>query len=104
MAAAQTKSATPSAAELSKRAARFSPTEMKGDLAKLSAGHRQALAKLVEAARVVDDLFLTQYWAGNHDLYQKLQRDKTPLCKARLHYFWINKGPWSELDGFKSFV
>ncbi len=85
-------------------AARFAPTEMKVDTSKLSAGDRKALAKLVEAARVIDDLFLTQYWAGNHVLYQKLQHDRTPLGRARLHYFWINKGPWSELDGFKAFL
>ncbi len=85
-------------------AARFAPTAMKVDISKLSADDHKALAKLVEAARVIDDLFLTQYWAGNHLLYQKLQRDRTPLGRARLHYFWINKGPWSELDGFKAFL
>ncbi|MBZ5648212.1 MAG: hypothetical protein LAN37_13430 [Acidobacteriia bacterium] len=85
-------------------AARFVPTEMKVELSKLSAGDRKALARLVEAARVIDDIFLTQYWAGNHDLYKKLQADRSPLGWARLHYFWINKGPWSELDEFKAFV
>jgi hypothetical protein len=77
---------------------------MKVELSKLSAGDRKALARLVEAARVIDDIFLTQYWAGNHDLYKKLQADRSPLGGARLHYFWINKGPWSELDEFKAFV
>src|SRR6185437_11628585 len=33
-----------------------------------------------------------------------LQQDKTPLGKARLHYFWINKGPWSEIDQHKAFI
>lgn len=85
-------------------ASRFAPTELKVDLSKLSDGDRKALAKLVEASRVIDDIFLTQYWTGNHDLYQKLQRDKTPLGRARLHYFWINKGPWSEIDELKAFL
>ena len=38
------------------------------------------------------------------DLYARLQRDTTPLGKARLRYFWINKGPWSVLDGYKAFL
>ena len=32
------------------------------------------------------------------------KEDTTPLGKARLQYFWINKGPWSVLDGFKAFL
>jgi hypothetical protein len=30
--------------------------------------------------------------------------DKTALGKARLQYFWINKGPWDFLDNFKAFL
>ncbi len=101
-ASAQTKS--PDTAELNKMAARFSPTEMRVDLSKLSAGDRRALAKLVEAAKVVDDLFLTQHWSGNHALHNKLKRDRSPLGRARLHYFRINKAPWSELDGHAAFL
>jgi hypothetical protein len=32
------------------------------------------------------------------------QNDATRLGKARLQYFWINKGPWSALDNFKAFI
>ena len=59
---------------------------------------RQALVKLIEAGRLIDDIFLMQYWSGDSDLYARLQKDATPLGKARLQYFWINKGPWSALD------
>jgi len=102
--AQKTPDTSPNAAEIAKMAARFAPTEIKVDISKLSAGDRKALSKLVEAARVIDDIFLTQFWAGNHDVYQKLQADQTPLGRARLHYFWINKGPWSEIDGYKAFL
>lgn len=105
MAAAEEKAAAaPDLAALKKMSARFAPTEMKVDLSRLSQGDRKALAKLVEAARVIDDIFLTQYWSGDHDLYKKLQADQTPLGRARLHYFWINKSPWSALDDFRSFL
>jgi hypothetical protein len=89
---------------LTEMSARFAPVTLKYDAAGLSAGDRQALPKLVEAARVLNHLFLDQLWSGNRELYAKLQRDTTPLGKARLRYFWLNKGPWSDLDDHAAFV
>ncbi|HWF03744.1 MAG TPA: hypothetical protein VHA06_08660 [Candidatus Angelobacter sp.] len=97
-------STLPDAAELNRMAARFAPAPLDVDLSALSAGDRKALAKLVEAGHVIDHLFMQQFWSGNLALYQKLQQDKTPLGQARLHYFWINKGPWSEIDEHKVFL
>jgi len=84
--------------------ARFAPVDLRVDTSKLSQPDRKALAKLVAAAHLVDDIFLTQYWSGNPALYRKLGKDSTPLGKARLRYFWINKGPWSALDELKAFI
>jgi hypothetical protein len=95
---------SPDADELNQMAARFAPVPLKVDISGLSAGDKQALAKLVEAGRIVNPLFMQQLWSGNLALYHKLQQDKTPLGKARLHYFWINKGPWSEIDEHKAFL
>jgi len=89
----------PDLAQLNKMIAQFAPTELRADVAKLSPGDRQSLAKLIEASRLLDDIFLQQLWSGNEALYAKLGHEGTPLGKARLHYFWINKGPWSNLDG-----
>jgi len=94
----------PDLAQLDKMIARFKPTELRADVSKLSPGDRQALAKLIEASRVLDDIFLNQLWSGNQPWYAKLRRDPTPLGKARLHYFWINKGPWSSLDDGIAFL
>jgi hypothetical protein len=94
----------PNADELNQMAARFAPVNLEVDLSSLSAGDKKALAKLIEAGRIVNPLFMQQFWSGDLALYQKLQQDKTPLGKARLHYFWINKGPWSEIDEHKAFL
>jgi len=94
----------PDLAQLEKMIARFTPTDLRTDISKLSPGDRRALAKLIEASRVLDDIFLNQLWSGNQALYAKLRRDTTPLGKARLHYFWINKGPWSSLDDGIAFL
>ena len=85
--------------QLNKMIARFAPAELKVDTSGLAAGDKQALQKLIEAARVIDNLFLTQRWSGNAALKAQLTKDPSALGKARLHYFDLNKGPWSELDG-----
>jgi hypothetical protein len=90
--------------ELQKMAARFAPTPLQVDTSALSAGDKKALVKLVQAARIVNHIFMNQFWSGDAALYEKLQRDNSALGKARLHYFWINKGPWSEIDEHKAFL
>jgi hypothetical protein len=107
MATAQKTPAPPSfpdAQELNRMAARFAPAPLQVDTPGLSAGDQKALARLIEAARIVNPLFMQQLWSGNLALYHKLQQDKTPLGQARLRYFWINKSPWSEIDEHKAFL
>jgi len=84
--------------------ARFAPVELRVDTSKLAPQDRQALAKLIAAAHAVDDIFMTQYWSGDHALHRSLAEDATPLGKARQRYFWINKGPWSSLDDQRAFL
>jgi hypothetical protein len=96
--------AFPDAAELNKMAARFAPTEMRVDTSSITPGDKKALVKLIEASHIVNHLFMQQLWSGDLALYSKLQQDKSALGKARLQYFWINKGPWSEIDQHKAFL
>jgi hypothetical protein len=95
---------TPDLDELKQMTARFVPTPLEVNTSGLSTGDQKAMVKLIQAARVLNRLFLQQLWSGNLALYQKLQRDKTPLGRARLHYFLINKSPWSEIDEHKAFL
>jgi hypothetical protein len=94
----------PDLPELRRMAARFAPTEIAADISSLSAGDRAALRTLIQAARIVDDIYLEQKWSGNPALWRTLQKDRTELGKARRHYFWLNKGPWSELDEHQAFL
>jgi len=88
----------PDRARLEAMSARFAPADLGTDLEALPAGERQALAKLIEAARMIDAIYLRQSWAGNPALLLELLEDASPLGRARLRYFMINKGPWSRLD------
>jgi len=83
---------------------RFAPTVLTANTTHLSPGDRKALKKIIEAAKLLDPLFLSQVWSGNDELFKKLSADKTPIGRARLHYFLINDGPWSRLDNNEPFI
>ncbi len=99
-----TSAAVPNVAELKAMAARFAKTPLRVDTSKLDAGDEKALPKLIEAARILNWIYMDQLWSGNRALYAKLQQDHSALGQARLHYFWLNKGPWSDLDGHQAFL
>ncbi len=94
----------PETVRLNQMAARFAPVDIRVDLSGLPAGERKALASLVKAARITDALFMRQMWAGNEAMLLRLMEDTTPLGRARLDYFLINRGPWSRLDDNAIFI
>ena len=111
----QTAETIPTTADVVAMTRRFAPADIRADLTALPESERRALSKLVEAARLMDSLFLRQVWAGNDAMLQELSHDAIgrsrpstgtagELPQARLHYFLINKGPWSRLDHNKVFV
>src|SRR3954453_10326288 len=83
---------------------RFAPTVMTADITQLPVKERQALEKIIAAARLIDPLYLEQEWSGNAALLEKLRQDQTATGRERLHYFMINKGPWSQLDDDEPFI
>ena len=48
-------------------------------------------------------MFLRQVWSGN-DALGEAAGDKTAVGRQRLHYFYINDGPWSRLDEKEPFI
>ena len=97
-------SAAPNVVQLKAKTARFATVDLSADITKLPANERQALARLVDAAKVMDTLFLRQVWAGNETMLLSLLQDTSELGRARQHYFLLNKGPWSRLDHDEPFV
>ena len=94
----------PDQAKLAQMTARFAPTEISADLSKLSPNDRKVLARLVEASQIINGVFLRQAWSGNPAMLLDLAGDESAEGRARLHYFRINKGPWSRLDHNAPFV
>jgi hypothetical protein len=89
---------------LASKIKRFAPTTITGNVSKLSKGDKQALDKLVQAAKLMDSLYLRQVWSGNIDLWNRLQMDNSTEGKEQAHYFRINMGPWSKLDQDEPFI
>ncbi|QSQ13251.1 dipeptidyl-peptidase 3 family protein [Myxococcus landrumensis] len=96
--------ALPDAAELQRLTARFAPVELSVDLKALPDNERRALARIVQASQLMDALFLRQRWAGSETVLLGLVRDETPLGRARLHAFVLDKGPWNSLDEGRPFL
>jgi hypothetical protein len=94
----------PAAAQLKSMEARFAPVEVRVDVSELPAQERTALVRLIEASQYIDALFMRQRWPGNESTLLRLLTDETPAGRARLSYFMLNKGPWSELDEDRVFV
>jgi hypothetical protein len=89
---------------LEQKIARFAPTEISADITNLSAGDKKALNKIIEAANLMDPIFLRQVWSGNAEMLKKLKMDSTAVGQELLHYFQINMGPWSLLDNNMPFI
>ena len=98
------KGATQPDDSLAPKIRRFAPTVMTANSSRLSPNDRKALLKIIAAAKLYDPLFLRQIWSGNEALLARLQADKSVLGQQRLHYFMINKGPWSQLDDNERFI
>jgi Peptidase family M49 len=90
--------------QLDAKIARFAPVDLAPSVAQLPPNEADALAKLIRAASVMDGLFLEQVWAGNPSMLVQLAADRTPEGRAELHYFLINKGPWSRIDHQEPFL
>ena len=84
--------------------AQFAPVGLTGDLRGLPDNERHALALIIEAAQIMDGLFLRQVSAANPTLLLELAKDMSPLGRARFEAFIIHKGPWSRLEHNTPFI
>ena len=80
------------------RMARYVPVEIAWNRAALSEEDHAVLAKLVEAARIMDDIFLRQVDPRNPEWLAGIT---DPVTRD---YFWLNFGPWDRLDGDEPFI
>jgi hypothetical protein len=92
-----------------RRATQLPRTVIDYDHALLTDSERQVVAKLIEASRQIDEIFLRQVSEDNPSLRGRLAKqaaapNATPLDRAGYDYFIINKGPWDRLKEDQPFV
>ncbi|HOX43691.1 MAG TPA: peptidase [Myxococcota bacterium] len=93
-----------SPAELGERVARFAPTPLAFDPARFSGQELQALRHLLEAARIMDDLFWQQAsWEGPA-LRARLARPRDAAEAKLLELLTIHAGAYDRLEGGKAFL
>ncbi len=84
--------------------AKLAPVALECDLSALSAADKAALAKIIEAAKVVDQLFLLQVDPDNPALLKKLESDSSPANQPYRDLFSVMFGPWNRLEHDKPFL
>lgn len=92
------------APDVAKRLAQYSPTPLEADLSALTAKDRQVLDKLNEAAKLMNEIFLRQAWAGNTDLRQRISGWKDGEKGAAREFFNLMVGPWDRQAQREAFL
>jgi len=89
-----------------KRLAQLPRTTVDYDRSLLNENERQVVAKLVEASKLIDDLYWRQVSEDNPGWLAQLQKQaaQSAVDSAGYGYFLANKGPWDRLDEDKPFA
>lgn len=89
---------------LTKMTSQLTPAAVVANTTHIAPGDRAALAKLIDAGRLMDAVYLQQVWRRNVATLASLARDDTDIGRARLGYFLVNKGPWSIFNKMQPFL
>jgi hypothetical protein len=89
---------------IGERIARFVPTELTFDESLLGERDRQVLRKVVEAARLMDEIFLRQVSPRNPEWLARLESSDQAADRDLWHYFRIMYGPWDRLEEHRPFM
>ncbi|MCI0474463.1 MAG: Zn-dependent hydrolase, partial [Ignavibacteria bacterium] len=80
------------------RIASYKRVEIGGDFTKLTANEKQMIPLLIEAAKIIDELFWKQNFGDKESLFSKVKDDYAK------QFCMINYGPWDQLNDEKPFV
>ncbi len=83
---------------------KFAPVKLTFDRSLINEKQRMVLKKLIEATKVMDEIFLRQVYSKNIEIREKLQKAKDELSKKELELFNIYYGPFNRLEHDKPFI
>jgi len=90
--------------ELQKEIDKFVPVNLEFDKTLINDNQKQVLLHLIEAAKLMDEIFLRQVYSKNVILRDKLSKGTTELEKKEYELFDLFKGPFNRLDHNKPFI
>lgn len=76
----------------------YATVKLTTDLSALSQEDRQIIPLLIEAAKIMDEIFWIQSWGDRESLLSNIE-DETAKAYAKINY-----GPWDRLNGNRPFV
>lgn len=95
---------TISATEIAARVAQFAPAMLDFDDRTLANWEKQVLVKLVDASKIIHDIYTIQVSPRNPEWRAQLAASNGAGKEAALQYFDIMVGPWDRLAGEEPFL
>lgn len=94
------------APDIAERIKQLPNTTIDYDRTLLNDNERQVVDKLIEASKLMDQIYWLQVSEKNAEWHAALERDarKSPLHAQALHYFGLMKGPWDRLKEDDPFI
>lgn len=94
------------ASDTPQRVAQMPRTVIDYDHVLLNDNEQQVVAKLIEASKLIDEIFWRQVSEENPTLREELSKQvgESALDGAGYDYFIINKGPWDRLKNDEPFI
>ncbi|CAI9302015.1 unnamed protein product [Lactuca saligna] len=91
---------------LQKKLNRYASISVDAELTDLNEEDKEVLVLIIQAARLMDDIFYNQAWYSNASLREWLnqQSQLSEFDMLKLKYYLINKCPWSSLDEDEAFL
>ncbi|HOT98005.1 MAG TPA: peptidase [bacterium] len=86
------------AAEVKAELDKLAPVALDCDLSRLLPADKSALAEILRAAKIIDQLYRLQVSPENPALLKKLQDDRSPASQPYLEMFLVMAGPWNRLQ------
>ncbi len=90
--------AKPPMEEISKKVDEYVKVKLDADLSHLSADQKKMVSHLIDASKIMDDLFWKEAFGERKELFKKIENEDLKT------FVEINYGPWDRLSDNKPFV
>ncbi|MEX2017419.1 MAG: hypothetical protein WD876_03015 [Candidatus Pacearchaeota archaeon] len=90
--------------DIKQRLARIHFFDVKPDFSSLDLAQKAAISRCINASDVMTDIYFSQVYSKNHQIYRDLQRRSDSEGKDLLKYFLIHGSPWDAYNHDEPFI